>query len=125
MADGKVIEIKGLNFSYDGALVLEDINLTVERQDFVAVIGPNGGGKTTLLKVILGLLKPVSGTVTVFGKPPAQVRTRMGYTPQSFLADQKFPVNVLDVVLLGRLGKTRPVGGCAWATIQPFPFLTI
>jgi zinc transport system ATP-binding protein len=77
----------------------------------VTVVGPNGGGKTTLLKLILGLIHPTAGTVRVFGRPPVEARTRIGYVPQHSLADQSFPVRVLDVVLTGRLERRRVFGG--------------
>ncbi len=65
-----IVEIKDLDFTYGGEAVLEDVNLAVRHKDFVAIIGPNGGGKTTLLKLVLGLLTPVKGTIRVDGKSP-------------------------------------------------------
>lgn len=70
------ILIKGLSFSYDGHPVLEDVNISVPQRDFVSVVGPNGGGKTTLLKLTLGLLRPSQGEVQVFGTTPEQARPR-------------------------------------------------
>ena len=105
-----VVEMHGVTFAYDGTPVLEDVHFSIEKGDFVGVIGPNGGGKTTLLKVMLGLLTPQRGTVTVFGQPPAAGRRRVGYMPQHSALDLKFPVSVLDVVLLGRLGTGRSIG---------------
>ncbi len=105
-----VVQIAGMTFSYNGASVLENVTLTINEGDFVGIIGPNGGGKTTLLKIILGLLQPNEGTVRVFGKAPGVSRPRAGYVPQHAALDMKFPVNVMDVVLLGRLGKGRPFG---------------
>ena len=92
--------IRGLNFSYDGYLVLEDIQ--IQQGDFVSVVGPNGGGKTTLIKLILGLLTPSSGAVVkVFGQDPDRARTRMGYMPQHSQLDFQFPATVMDVTLMG------------------------
>jgi zinc transport system ATP-binding protein len=105
------IHLSGLSFSFDGEPVIESADLVVEAGEFVTVVGPNGGGKTTLLRLILGLLTPDSGTVAVFGRPPAQARRRMGYVPQHAHADPEFPARVLDVVLMGRLGRTRLLGG--------------
>jgi zinc transport system ATP-binding protein len=68
-----IIEIKNLDFAYGGETVLEGVNLTVRQKDFIAIIGPNGGGKTTLLKLMLGLLSPVAGTVRVDGKSPQRL----------------------------------------------------
>lgn len=79
--------------------VLRNVNLSVEENGFVAIIGPNGGGKTTLLRVILGLMKPYSGTVEVKVE-----RSKLGYVPQ-VIPNHSFPVTVLDVVLMGRLGR--------------------
>ena len=105
-----VIEIENLSFSYNGFRVLEDVDLTVDQGDFISIVGPNAGGKTTLLKLILGLLKPTSGNVRVFGKPPIKVRSRIGYMPQHASLDPLFPVSVMDVVLMGRLGNGSKLG---------------
>ncbi|MCD4825129.1 MAG: ATP-binding cassette domain-containing protein [Phycisphaerae bacterium] len=97
------IDISDVSFSYDGLPVLENVNLRIEAGDFVCVVGPNGGGKTTLLKLMLGLLQPGEGKVSVLGQPPHQACRQVGYMPQYSLHDLRFPVNVLDVVLMGRL----------------------
>ncbi len=102
------IEIRDLTAGYrTGQPVLKNINLTVMRNDFIAIIGPNGGGKTTLLKVILGLIKPWSGEITVEGYPieSKAVRGEIGYVPQ-LIPGKSFPITVMDVVLMGRLGKS-------------------
>lgn len=99
-----VIEIENVTFSYDGATVLEDVSMTVHERDFLSVVGPNGGGKTTILKLVLGLIRPAKGSIRVFGCPPENVRSRIGYMPQYTSLDPLFPVSVLDVVLMGRLG---------------------
>lgn len=105
-----VVEIKDVTFGYPPGLmdqlVLEDVSLRVEPNDFLGIIGPNGGGKTTLLKIMLGLLKPQRGTVKVFGQPPAKVRRRVGYVPQHAQFDPTVPVSVLDIVLMGRLARS-------------------
>ncbi|MEN8207879.1 MAG: ATP-binding cassette domain-containing protein, partial [Candidatus Fermentibacteria bacterium] len=88
-----------------GNPVIHDINLTVPDNDFLAVIGPNGGGKSTLLKVILGLLSPWEGTASVLGKSPVKTRPAIGYVPQ-LIPEQSFPITVMDVVLMGRLRNT-------------------
>jgi zinc transport system ATP-binding protein len=106
-----VIELRDVSFSYDGDPVLEGVDLAIDERAFVTIVGPNGGGKTTLLKLILGLIHPSTGTVRVFGRPPVEARTRIGYVPQHSLADQSFPVRVLDVVLTGRLERGRVFGG--------------
>ncbi|MFQ5791161.1 MAG: metal ABC transporter ATP-binding protein, partial [Acidobacteriota bacterium] len=102
-----VVEIRDLYLSLKGVPVLEAVNLTLEEGDYLGLIGPNGGGKTTLLKVVLGLAEPDRGTVQVFGEPPARARGRIGYVPQCAGFDADFPVSVLDVVLMGRLGSPR------------------
>ncbi len=103
-----VINFENVDFSYDGSeeLVLENINLIVEKGEFACVVGPNGGGKTTLLRLILGLNKPLRGKVSLFGQLPEQVRHRVGYVPQFSKFDSNFPVSVLDVVLMGCLSKS-------------------
>ena len=102
-----VVEMKDVSFAYGRYLVLESVNLRVRQGEFIGVIGPNGGGKTTLLKLILGLLKPTSGTVEVFGHSPEAARPRIGYMPQYARFDPDFPVSVLDVVLMGRVERVR------------------
>lgn len=104
------IVVRDLWFSYDGHPVLEDVNLSIPQGDFVSVIGPNGGGKTTLLKLMLGLLKPARGEVRVFGATPEEARPRIGYMPQQTQLDPQFPATVMDVALMGRLGHGRPFG---------------
>ncbi len=97
------IAIDDLWFSYDRAPVLEAVTLRVDPRDSVCVVGPNGGGKTTLLKLILGLLEPDRGRVRVLGEPPIRARGRVGYVPQHMHFDPLFPISVLDVVLMGRI----------------------
>ncbi len=106
-----IIEVANLSFRFDtGPPVLEDVNLEIAGGDFASVIGPNGGGKTTLVKLIVGLLKPTTGRVRVFGLPPAKARPRIGYMPQHAMMDPRFPVRATDVVLMGRLGVGRRFG---------------
>ncbi len=101
------IEIKRLWFYFNGQPVLKDVNLTVRRGDFLALLGPNGGGKTTLIKLIIGLLKPHRGAVRVFSLPPRKAAHRIGYMPQEPNINKSFPISVLDVVLMGRLQSGR------------------
>lgn len=98
-----VIEVSGLSFSYHDSPVLENVSLAIAEREFVAVIGPNGGGKTTLLKLLLGLLKPDRGTIRIFQGPPERAFGRIGYVPQNVGVNKSFPICVLDVVLMGRL----------------------
>ena len=98
------IDINNLSFCYDTVPVLEDVNLKVAPGEFAPLVGPNGGGKTTLLKLLLGILKPVTGTIAVLGGTPEKTRLKVGYMPQHADLDPQFPVTVMDVVLLGRLG---------------------
>ncbi len=104
------VELDGVSFGYPphmlGRPALEDVTLRVEKCDFLGVIGPNGGGKTTLLQIMLGLVRPQKGKVRVFGKSPARVRRQIGYVPQNGHLDPTAPASVLDVVLMGRLGAT-------------------
>ena len=105
-----VVELENVCFAYDGLSVLEDVNLRVDERDFLSIVGPNAGGKTTLLKLILGLLKPTKGSVRIFGQPVSKVRPRIGYMPQHTSLDPLFPVSVSDVVLMGRLGNGKRFG---------------
>jgi zinc transport system ATP-binding protein len=99
--DTPIIDIDHLWFSYNGQVVLREVNLEIFPGDFVALIGPNGGGKTTLLKLMLGLLKPQSGTIRVFGRSPRKASRQIGYVPQDVHINRSFPVTALDVVLMG------------------------
>jgi zinc transport system ATP-binding protein len=100
-----IIEINNLSFAYPGNTVpvVRDVNLSIDEYESVCMIGPNGGGKTTLLKLILGLLSPSKGTITVNGYEPRISRNLIGYMPQYYNLDQDFPISALDVVLMGRL----------------------
>lgn len=106
----EVVKIEHVDFDYDGHLVLEDITLTVQEGDFIGVVGPNGSGKTTLLKIILGLIHPLRGKVQVFGRTPERGRHLIGYVPQHAELDTSFPISVMDVVLIGRLGQAPMIG---------------
>ena len=113
LAEEPIVSFRKVNFSYDGEPVLADVSFDIRREEFVSVVGPNGGGKTSLLLLTLGMLKPMSGTVQVFGCPPERERSRMGYVPQFTRFDPLFPVTVMDVVQMGRLGRfsTGPYRG--------------
>ncbi len=107
------IEIKDLSFSFNVEPVLEHINLSLEKGDFLGLIGPNGGGKTTLIRLILGVLKPTAGTVALLGRGPLEARERAGYIPQEVSMNMDFPISVRDVV---RMGLTRKRGLCRYYT---------
>jgi zinc transport system ATP-binding protein len=96
-----LIEATGVTFGYGREAVLQDVDLTVHRDDFLAILGPNGGGKTTLVKVLLGLLEPWSGTVR---RHVSDRGGAIGYVPQFAEFDRGFPLRVRELVLLGRLG---------------------
>lgn len=98
----EIVSLKNIGVRFGDIPILEDINLSIMQNDFLAIIGPNGGGKTTLLKVILGLIKPNKGEVKVFGKNPKEGRKLIGYLPQYTFFDLNFPMSVFDVVLMGR-----------------------
>ena len=104
-----VLSFDDITFAYaaDASPVLEHVSLRVEADDFLGIIGPNGGGKTTLLRLALGQLTPQSGRVHVLGAPPRRSRRHVGYVPQHASIDPAVPATVLDVVLTGRLGTAR------------------
>lgn len=95
------IEISDLWFAYNGVRVLEQVSLNLPAGDFLAVLGPNGGGKSTLLKLLLGLVKPGGGVLRVLGQPAGQSGGRIGYLPQFTQVSASFPITVLGAVLLG------------------------
>lgn len=99
-----IVTLEDVWVYYSRIPALEAVNLSIYQGDFLGIIGPNGGGKTTLLKVILGLVKPSRGKVKVLGGNPESGRKYIGYIPQYVNFDRQFPVNVLDVVLTGRIG---------------------
>jgi zinc transport system ATP-binding protein len=101
------LELNDVWLSFRGRPVLEGINLNIPEGELVGLIGPNGGGKTVLLKVILGLLTPDRGTVQVLGRSARKARGMVGYVPQHLVFDREFPIATLDVVLMGRLGRRR------------------
>ena len=127
MVDKPVIDIKNVWFSFNREPVLQDVQFTLYHKEFLAMIGPNGGGKTTLLKLMMGLLQADSGEIRIFGQSPNQAAHRIGYVPQDIHINKNFPISVLDVVLMGRLKS-----GISWshrkkddriAAVTPSPFL--
>ena len=119
MPASPIIEIKNLSAGYDNRTVLHDINLTIYERDFLGIIGPNGGGKTTLIKCILGLLKPTTGdSISLLPPSPSEIancqlstvncQLSMGYLPQYSSIDRKFPITVEEVILSG-LSSKKPL----------------
>jgi manganese/zinc/iron transport system ATP- binding protein len=100
-----ILDVHDVTVAYHRRPVLWDVDLTLAEPCLLGLIGPNGAGKSTLIKAILGLVPLVSGSVRVFGQTLAQARARIGYVPQRESVDWDFPVNVLDVVLMGTYGK--------------------
>lgn len=105
----KVVKVTDLWFSYNEKPVLKEVNLTIHAGDFLAVIGPNGGGKTTLIKLMLGILAPDRGRIRIFDCPPGEAYFRVGYVPQDVHVNRGFPITVKDVVSMGRVR-----GGGGW-----------
>ena len=104
----KLIDIDHVTAAYGNKTVLRDISLTIWKDDFLGIIGPNGGGKTTLLKVILGLLPPVSGVIRFYEDGRSVPSLRIGYLPQLNNIDKKFPISVREVVTSG-LASEKPL----------------
>lgn len=102
MSARTVLQYDDVCFAYERREVLHNVTLAVGAGDLVAVVGPNGGGKSTLVKLALGLLAPARGSVHVFGAAPERARRRVGYVPQHLHYDPAFPVSALEVVLMGR-----------------------
>ena len=102
------LDVRNLSVFYGEDCALENINLQVGEREFLGIIGPNGGGKTTLLKAILGLVTPQAGQVIIFGQAGAAARRNIGYVPQFSRFDRRFPISVGEVVLMGRLAGRSP-----------------
>ena len=98
--------IRDLTVAYQRKVVLKGVQADIRRGQVIGVIGPNGGGKSTLLKAILGIAPVVSGSIQLFGRPAAEVRSHMAYVPQREAVDWDFPVTVYDVAMMGRYPKT-------------------
>jgi zinc transport system ATP-binding protein len=99
----KAIDVKELCFSYNHTCILHDVTFSVEPHEFIGVIGPNGGGKSTLMKLLLGFLKPNVGTIEIFGKNPRENYPHIGYVPQTLSIDKQFPITVKEIVLSGSI----------------------
>lgn len=108
-ATAPAVRLRHVTAGYDGRAAIEDISLDIGQGSLVAILGPNGGGKSTALKVMAGLLRPWSGTVDVLGRPAGREAHRVAYVPQAELVDWGFPVNVWDVVMMGRYPRLGPV----------------
>ncbi len=102
----KLIEVKNVTAGYGDAIILRNINLEIVANDFLGIIGPNGGGKTTLLKLLLGQIAPISGKVINNLRTDGS-RGTIGYLPQVHSIDKTFPITVLDVVLSGLMGQKK------------------
>lgn len=101
------IILNAVCFAYKQRNILEDVFLRIKKGEFASIVGPNGGGKTTLLKLVLGLISPDKGQIHIFGKSPDRIRHKIGYMPQYAHLDMDFPATVMDVVLMGRLANRR------------------
>ena len=106
-----VIEIENLSFTYDREEVLEDINLKVFRKDFLVLIGPNGGGKSTLLKLILGINSTNKGSIKILNQDPKNSLSKIGYVPQNTNINIDFPIKAIEVVMMGHISHKRPLFG--------------
>ena len=109
MSSGPAVELHGVTAGYDDVVALEGVDLAIPRGSLVAIFGPNGGGKTTLLKLIAGLLKPWTGSVRVLGGSPGDAARRIAYVPQAEVVDWSFPVSVRDVAMMGRFARLGPL----------------
>lgn len=104
-SEGAILEFNNVSFGYGEGLILCDVTFSVDMGEFIGIIGPNGGGKTTLLKLILSSIAPLSGKVSLFGAAPEENLRRIGYVPQCLGYDKKFPISVEELVLSGLLSQ--------------------
>ena len=103
----KQIEVNHLSFTYHDNVILDDITLTLNEGDYLAIIGPNGGGKTTFVKLLLGLRDKSSGEINICDTTPQKARNKIGYLPQYINFNMDMPINVMDIVLQGRMRKDK------------------
>ena len=108
--EDSIVEIKDVWFAYNGQTVLENVNLDIRQGDFIAMIGPNGGGKTTLLKLMLGLLKSDQGSIKVLGDSTEKASHHIGYVSQDVHINRSFPITAVDVALMGKLNRNKRWG---------------
>lgn len=111
MSGPEVVNINNVSFSYGAVPVLKDINLSVAAGEFFGLIGPNAAGKSTLMKLLMGLIQPDTGDLRVLGKAPIYSREKIGYVPQHTSFPRSFPITVAEVVMLGRLSGNSTFGG--------------
>jgi zinc transport system ATP-binding protein len=107
MAGEYAIEVSDVWFSYGASPILKGVSFNLKQGDFLGILGPNGGGKTTLLKVLLGILKPDRGVVRILGTVPNDAKHRVGYVPQNTNFNVTFPISAFDMALMGRLSRSR------------------
>jgi len=110
MRQPPVVSLQDVSFSYGGPCVLDNVSLEVGEHEFIGIVGPNAGGKSTLLKLMLGLLEPLKGKVRVLGEPPERSCTQIGYVPQYPQFSRDFPITVEQTVMMGRLGMSGLFG---------------
>lgn len=104
------IHVQNLSFAYEKVLILKEISFQIEENRFIGIFGPNGGGKTTLLKLLMGFLEPQEGKITLFGEKPSLQRKHMAYVPQITGFDKQFPLTVMEMVLMGCLRECNYLG---------------
>lgn len=104
------IEVSQMSFSYENTLILEEVNLSIQPGEFIGIFGPNGGGKTTFLKLLLGFLSPTHGSILLFGSSPKEAKNLISYVPQNNKADKQFPITTEEVVQMGCLSHTNMWG---------------
>ena len=103
----EAITFKNVSFAFDHFPVLEKVDIKISKGDFIGVVGPNGGGKTTFLKLICGLLEPTKGKVFIFGKRPSEFYPKISYVPQVSKIERDFPISLLELVMLGAVNNCK------------------
>jgi len=107
----QIIELNHVSLSFQGLPVFHNVDLSIAQGEFIGIFGPNGGGKTTLLKLLMGFVSAESGTVRVLGESPEKVRHRIGYVPQVHRIDPDFPITMSELIIMGRLSRQPWFGG--------------
>ncbi len=105
-----IVQFDNVSFSYEKDCILQDVSIKICDKEFIGIFGPNGGGKTTFLKLLMGFLKPTKGKISLYQADPKNHQNQIGYVPQIARLDRQFPITTLELVLMGALSSCTLLG---------------